>query len=118
MRVGRRHFIAAMTAVLAAILPAQAVANRPPRPTWVRLRGSDGDYSISVDDLEVDLAGLDAAVLRRAMAAHPSMSEEAVRRDVRIYIMAERDLRYRVVLEVMRHMRFEKVGIVAEDRRN
>lgn len=114
--IGRRDFVAGV-ALAAVGLPTPVMANRPARPTWVRLRGEPEAYAIFVNDVEVDLAGLDAAVLAQAMTAHPGMSEEAIRSDVRIYISAEAHLPYRAVLEVMRHLRFEKVGIVAEDRR-
>ena len=43
------------------------------------------------------------------------MTEEEVRRDVRIYISAEPHVPLGALQEVMNHMRFEKVGIVGED---
>jgi hypothetical protein len=117
--IARRDFMVGAVVATAAstMLPAPAAAHRPRRPTWVRLRGADTGYSIVVNNIEVTLADLDATVLAQAMAAHPGMTEDEVRRDVRIYIAAEPQLPFRAVQEVMRHMRFEKVGIVAEDRR-
>lgn len=105
-----------VAAVTVASLPAPAAAHRPRRPTWVRLRDAETGYSIDVNNIEVTLANLDATVLAQAMAAHPGMSEDEVRRDVRIYITAEPHLPFRAVREVMSHMRFERVGIVAQDR--
>ena len=113
---GRRSFVGALA--IGPVLPmySDAFAARPWRPTWVRLRGSDSGYSIAVNDVEVDLAGLDAAVLSQAMASNPGQSEAEVRRKVRIYLHAEPQVSYRAVLEVLQHMRFERIGIVGEDR--
>lgn len=116
--IARRDFVVGTVATaVATTFPTPAAAHRPRRPTWVRLRGAEAGYSIVVNNFEVTLANLDATVLAQAMAANPGMSEDEVRRDVRIYIAAEPQVPFRAVREVMSHMRFEKVGIVAEDRR-
>ena len=64
----------------------------------------------------MELTELDAEVLRRAMSSNFGMSEEEVRRDVRIYIFSGPRVPHSAVLEVMRHMRFERIGMVAEER--
>lgn len=95
---------------------ADAVAKRPARPTWVSLRPTENGYSITVNDEQVDLGGLDAAVLAHAATANFGMLEAQVRREVRIYVRSEPGVPYGAILEVVRHLRFERVGLVGESR--
>lgn len=97
------------------MLTPTAAAHRPRRSIWVRLRSADAGYAIDVNNIEVSLADLDAAVLAQAVTSNWGMTEEEVRRDVRIYISAEPHVPLGALQEVMNHMRFEKVGIVGED---
>lgn len=103
-----------------AALPAMlssAAGERPRRPTSIRLHATELGYSITVNgEVDVELSELDAEVLRRAMSSHFGMSKEEVRRDARIYIYSGPGVPYSAVLEVMRHVRFERVGLVAEER--
>jgi hypothetical protein len=116
--MNRRSLVAAATILFAAPTSASCVPSRTaPRVTWVRLRPAVGGYSIYVSGVEVQLSELDGVVLAHAMAANPGRTEDDLRQNVRIYISGQGEVTYGNVLEVMHHLRFEKVGIVAEDAR-
>jgi biopolymer transport protein ExbD len=107
----------AVAVVMAPLLADCAAPSRAPRATWVRLRPKEGGYSIDVNGREVQLSELDDAVLARAMADNPGRTEDDVRQNVRIYVRSEGRVTYGNVIEVMRHVDFARIGLVAEDAR-
>jgi hypothetical protein len=103
-----------------ALMALGACAGPPPaapEPVWVYIASSNEGVEYRVDDQVVELEQLDQAVLSRVAAANPGMSEDQLRRDVRICMRTDAGIDYETLVAAMRRLRFEKIGFVAEDRR-
>ncbi|MBX9746320.1 MAG: hypothetical protein K2X34_05430 [Hyphomonadaceae bacterium] len=112
----RRSFLI-LVAVSAGCSPQPPEATQPPTPVWITI---DADGLLVVNGARADAATIDAVVLEQALALNPTLTPEQARADVQVYFRGYPTAppgAYQDVVRALQRIRFEHVGIVAEDRR-
>lgn len=89
------------------------------KPIWLRVTPGDSHYVMLVEGDVVRLPELEQALLDHALAANPGLSPEEARQTVHIYVRADPGVPTNWVDDLMPVLcLFEKVALVAEDRRD
>jgi hypothetical protein len=112
----RRSFLILVTAV-AGCAPQSPAPPTALSPVWIT-NAAGGAFV--VNGVQAELATIDDVVLEQALVLNPTLTPEQARAEVQVYFRGNPDApqdSYRDVLRALQSIRFERVGIVAEDRR-
>ena len=86
-------------------------------PTIVEVQEGAGGYRVMVDAQETSLDALADVVMRRVLAADSVLTREDAFRDAHVYVRADQDVSYGVVVAVideLQHAGFSQVGVFAQ----
>lgn len=87
-------------------------------PIWLLIASTPESTEFRVNAEEVERARLHQVLLEHALRANPGLTEDQALNEVRVYVRTEPNGDYQMVMEVVRELRFERIGFVAEDRRS